>query len=85
MPRHLTVTPHLSVDDLEQRYRACRVPVERTRWHLLWLVAQDQRRPQAARLVSYTADWAASGTATTPTARTVWCTVGSAIAAAPRC
>jgi transposase len=58
MPRRLSLTPHLSVEELEQRYHSCRLPVERTHWHLLWLMAQGHGVPEAARLVGYTDDWA---------------------------
>ena len=58
MPRRLTLTPHLALNELDQRYRTCRTPVERTRWHLLWLVAQGHHVPEAARLVGYSDDWA---------------------------
>jgi transposase len=58
MPRRLSLIPHLSVDELEQRYRACRTPVERSHWHLLWLVALGHGVPKAAALVGYRADWA---------------------------
>ena len=47
-----------AVDELERRYRACRTPVERSHWHLLWLVARGYGVPEAAALVGYRADWA---------------------------
>jgi transposase len=31
--------------------------VERTHWHLLWLVARGHRVPEVAGLVGYTANW----------------------------
>lgn len=58
MPRFVTVAPHLSVEDLARRYRHTHDPVERTHWHLLWLVADGRRVPEAATLVGYTANWA---------------------------
>ena len=57
MPRYVTVAPHLPVDELASRYRAASHPVERTHWHILWLVATGRRVPEVARLVSYTANW----------------------------
>jgi hypothetical protein len=51
MPRRFTLVPHVSAVDLEQRYRSRRSPVERTRWHLLWLIAQGHVVPEATRLV----------------------------------
>lgn len=58
MPRRLRLSPHLSVDELEHRYRSCRSMVERGHWHLLWLVARGMGVPDAATLVGYRADWA---------------------------
>lgn len=57
MPRYSTLSPHLSVSDLEQRYRTARDPVERSHWHMLWLVACGQRLPVVARLIGYSANW----------------------------
>jgi transposase len=57
MPRHVTVAPHLSVAELERRYRRAPEPVERTHWHLLWLVAAGHRVPDVAPLLGYTANW----------------------------
>lgn len=57
MPRFLTLTPHLSVDELGHRYRQCHDPVERTHWHLLWLLAQGSTCPAVAKVVGYDADW----------------------------
>jgi transposase len=57
MPRCLSLTPHLSVDALERRYRACRDPVERSHWQMVWLVAQGQTCPTVARLVGYSERW----------------------------
>ena len=57
MPRYATVAPHLAVGELEIRYRTCRDAVERTHWHLLWLVASGHRVPDVAALLGYTANW----------------------------
>ncbi len=57
MPHYVTVAPHLSVDDLEHRYRSCRTVVERTHWHGVWLVAHGQRVPEVARTLSVNANW----------------------------
>lgn len=57
MPRCLELTPHLSIAELEGRYRQSRDPVERTHWHMLWLVAQGHHCPAVARLVGYSEDW----------------------------
>jgi hypothetical protein len=40
MARHLHLATHLSVADLEQRYRAAHEPHERTWWQILWLLSR---------------------------------------------
>lgn len=57
MPRCLTVAPHLPVAALEQRYRQCRDPVERSHWQMLWLVAQGHHCPAVATLTGYSVNW----------------------------
>jgi transposase len=51
MPRRLVVAPHLALDELEQHYRTCRHVVERTHWHMVWLVAQGRAATEVAGLV----------------------------------
>ncbi|MGC4190027.1 MAG: helix-turn-helix domain-containing protein, partial [Thermomicrobiales bacterium] len=58
MPRTATLAAHLSVAELETRYRTTTDVVERTRWHLLWLIGQGHRVAAAADLVGYTHNWA---------------------------
>ncbi|MDQ3657997.1 MAG: winged helix-turn-helix domain-containing protein [Chloroflexota bacterium] len=57
MPRCLSLTPHRSRDELERRYRACRDPVERPHWQMVWLVSQGHTCPAVARLVGYSETW----------------------------
>jgi len=57
MPRSTAVAAHLPVAERGQRYRQAHDPVERSHWHLLWLVAEGRRVPDVAALVGYTADW----------------------------
>jgi len=57
MPRCLTVTPHLSPDKLEHRYRQCRDAVERSHWHMLWLVTLGHHVPAVATLTGYSVNW----------------------------
>ena len=57
MSRHIHLATHLSVDDLEKRYRAAREPHERTWWQILWLLGQGQTATAIARSTGYTAAW----------------------------
>ena len=52
--QRLSVIRHRTVRQAWARYRACRPPVEKTRWHLVWLLlrADEVRTPaQAAAVV----------------------------------
>ena len=41
--RRLPVERHLTADQAWARYRACRHPVERIRWHAIWLLLRSDR------------------------------------------
>lgn len=60
MPRCLSLTPHLAADALARRYRACRDPVERSHWQMVWLVAQGHSGAAVARLTGYSETWVRS-------------------------
>ena len=59
MPRPLLpLARHRTVDQIRAKYRACRHPVEKARWHALWLLARtdEPRTPaQVAGLVGLSA------------------------------
>ncbi len=57
MPARVTLSDQLPIDDLEQRYRACHDPGERSRWHMLWLVACGHSGAAVARLTGYSDTW----------------------------
>jgi len=42
MGRHIHAAAHLSIADLEQRYRAAHEPHVRSGWEILWLLARGQ-------------------------------------------
>lgn len=57
MPRYLTLTPHLTVDELHDRYRHSADPVERSHDHILWRLSTGVRCPQVATETGSSADW----------------------------
>src|SRR5262252_4892797 len=57
MGRHIHLQPQMSVDELEQRYRAAKEPHERSWWQILWLLAQGQTATELARVTGYSAYW----------------------------
>ena len=57
MARRMTLAPHLSVAELEQRYRRAGEPVARSQWQMLWLLAQGTATVEVAQATGYTVRW----------------------------
>jgi transposase len=57
MPRTVSLVPHLPAADLEHRSRTSRNPVERSHWHMIWLVSQGYSGAAVARLTGYSTTW----------------------------
>jgi hypothetical protein len=54
MPRHIHLAPHLTADDLHERYRGVADPVERSHWHFL---AGGMTATAVAAVTGYLAYW----------------------------
>ena len=68
----LPIILHLSPADIFRRYRACRRGVEKTHWHLIWLLTRPEHPlapAQAAVAVGLSAVWAR---ANSPAARVMF-------------
>src|SRR5260370_30313473 len=57
MARYINLEPHLSADELAQRYGGTKDPVERSRWHFLWLLARGHTAKVIAAITGYSAYW----------------------------
>jgi transposase len=57
MARRIHLRPDVSVDELEQRYRAAREPHERSWWQILWLLARGQLAKDIAESTGYSRYW----------------------------
>lgn len=44
---------HYTADELEQAYRAASRPIERSRWHILWLKARGKSIPEIMDVTGY--------------------------------
>lgn len=58
--KRLPVVEHLSPDEIGRRYRGCTDAAEKSRWHVLWLVARSDQplsATAAAKLVGFTPAW----------------------------
>lgn len=57
MPKRLTITPHLSLDELEQRYRHAKTVTERSHYQILWLLAKGKPSEEVATVTGYSRNW----------------------------
>jgi hypothetical protein len=57
MPRRIRLIPYLTDHELHERYRLAHDPVERSRWHFLWLLARGLTATAIARVTGYSAYW----------------------------
>jgi transposase len=57
MTRRISLEAHLTNEQLEERYRSTQDPVERSRWHSLWLLARGLTAKAIANLTGYSAYW----------------------------
>lgn len=57
MARPLVIPPHLSLDDLERRYRAASEPVARSHWQIVWLLARGSPTAAVADVTGYSETW----------------------------
>src|SRR5260370_35959002 len=57
MARQIHLQRHLSLDDLERRYRVAKEPSERTWWQILWLLSQGHTAVAVSAVTGYSAYW----------------------------
>lgn len=57
MPRRTQLQPHLSLSELETRYRQAHDPVERSHFQILWLLAQGKTQAQVGEVTGYSRRW----------------------------
>jgi transposase len=55
--RRLKLAEHLTVDELEQRYRQAADPVARSHWQMLWLLSQGRSSTEVAQVSGYSLTW----------------------------
>jgi len=57
MTAPLSLPPHLSSAEIEQRYRRCPYGVERLHWQIIWLLDRGAHIPTVANQLGYAEDW----------------------------
>jgi len=55
--RRLKLADHLTVDELEQRYRQASDRVARSQWQMLWLLSQGRSAAEVAQITGYSRLW----------------------------
>jgi len=60
MAGRITLKPHLTTEELRQRYRSCQKPQEKVRWHALYLISKGAVAAAAARRVGRASSWITS-------------------------
>jgi transposase len=57
MPKTIKLEPHLGSEELENRYRKARVPVERSHYQILWLIGQGKTTSEVIEATGYCRGW----------------------------
>ena len=57
MPKRLTIQPHLSLGELETRYRQAKAPIERSHYQIIWLLASGRPTEEVADVTGYSRNW----------------------------
>jgi transposase len=57
MNKPIAIKVHLSIESIEMRYRKAKDPVERSHWHIIWLLAQGKTTKEIALVTGYGLIW----------------------------
>ena len=57
MPKRITIATHLTLEELENRYRQAKEPVERSHYQIIWLLASGRPTEEVAAITSYSRNW----------------------------
>ncbi len=57
MPKTIKIVPHLSSEELEDRYRKAHDPVLRSHYQILWLIGQGKTTTEVMEVTGYSRGW----------------------------
>src|SRR3954468_16018700 len=57
MAQRMKLAPHVTVAELEERYRGATDPVARSQWQIVWLLAGGMPTAQVAQVTGYGVRW----------------------------
>lgn len=57
MPRRITIAPHLSSEELYQRYRQSKEASAKSHYQIIWLLKQGKKTKEVAEMTGYSVGW----------------------------
>ncbi len=57
MAKRVEVKTELTTEELHERYRKATNPVERTHWHIVWLMKEGHTATEVAERIGYSTRW----------------------------
>lgn len=57
MPKRIAIEPHLSIEELEIRYRQAKDTVEKTHYQIIWLLAKGLTTEEVVTSTGYSRSW----------------------------
>jgi transposase len=57
MPKRIQIAPHLSIEELYQRYRKANNAIERSHYQIIWLLASEKPTEEVAAITGYSRSW----------------------------
>jgi len=57
MKQPITMKAHLGIEAIETRYRQAKDGVERSHWHIIWLLAQGKSTKEISEITGYCLAW----------------------------
>jgi transposase len=57
MSRRINLAPHLSSDELEQRYHQAQKGIESCQFHIIWLLSEGKTTEAVVQLTGYSRNW----------------------------
>jgi transposase len=57
MPKRISISPHLSLEELERRYREAEDVVERSHYQIIWLLVKGKSTAEVAEVTGYSRGW----------------------------
>src|SRR5215211_2659125 len=57
MPKRIELSPHATTEELENRYRKAKDPVERSHHQIVWLLSEGKRTEEVSEVTGYSPGW----------------------------